>query len=109
MPDDAEKLAITLMTEWGLIAKGWTFEYDMPSKRFGLCDYRRKKISINKLLTCLNEEPEVKETILHEISHAICGPHHGHNSYWRKIASAVGCKPTACYGLEVKQRYQPRG
>jgi predicted SprT family Zn-dependent metalloprotease len=105
MPDDAEQLAIKLMNDWGLIAKGWTFDFDLPCKRFGMCNYRRKRITLSKLLVCLNDEPEVTETILHEIAHAICGPHHGHNNYWRKIALAVGCKPRACYGEEVKQHY----
>lgn len=102
MPDDAEILALRLMREWGLLAKGWTFGFDFTERRFGLCSYARKRISLSKLLTCLNNEAEVKETILHEIAHALCRPSDGHGSFWRNIARMVGAKPTACYGDEVK-------
>ena len=36
------------------------------------------------------------DTILHEIAHAIAGPQHGHDAYWRRIAAALGCSAKRC-------------
>jgi SWI/SNF-related matrix-associated actin-dependent regulator 1 of chromatin subfamily A len=37
------------------------------------------------------EEQQFKDTILHEIAHAIVGPHHGHDEVWRGKAVEIGC------------------
>lgn len=92
--DDCQNLAIMLMRQFNL--KDWTFEFDYHKVRFGLCDYQRKVISMSRLLTYLNDESVVKDTILHEIAHALA-PYAGHGPKWRSVCLAIGCKPRACY------------
>ena len=39
---------------------------------------------------------DIKDTILHEIAHAIVGPGHGHDAAWRAVAINLGVHPRAC-------------
>lgn len=96
---DAAYLARSLMREHGL--QGWTFQYDRALRRFGLCSYNRKVISLSEHLTRLNSEAYVKETILHEIAHALCGPGKGHGAEWRTMARRIGCSGARCHTAET--------
>ena len=93
-------LATNLMEKHNLIISGWRFQFDNSKKRFGCCMYRTKRISLSKHLTELNDEEHVKDTILHEIAHALT-PGHGHNSTWRRKAIEIGCNSERCYSSKV--------
>ena len=47
-------------------------------------------------LTLLNNIDEVRDTILHEIAHALC-PKDGHGPRWRATCRRLGAKPVRCY------------
>jgi predicted SprT family Zn-dependent metalloprotease len=102
----AEKLAEDLMQEHGLYANPylqWCFEFDNAKRRFGCCQYLRRVISLSKVLTELNSEAEVRDTILHEIAHALVGNSHGHDWVWKQKALEIGCNGNRCYSSkEVK-------
>lgn len=105
--EDAKALAELWMEFHGL-AKSWLFEFDNAKRRFGLCSFRKKTISLSRHLIELNSESEVEETILHEIAHALVGPRHGHDLVWKKKALAIGCNGKRCYDLgvvEPKSKY----
>jgi len=71
----ARILAVTLMQQHGLV--GWTFKFDHARRRFGCCNFTRRTISLSRPLTFLNDDAEVRDTILHEIAHALAGlPEH---------------------------------
>ena len=97
----AETLALQLMDKHGLIAKGWSFSFDRAKRRFGVCKYASKHISLSRELTELNDEAQVTDTILHEIAHALAGSQAGHYAKWRYTAMSIGAKPSRCYGEEV--------
>jgi predicted SprT family Zn-dependent metalloprotease len=59
------------------------------------------------VLTELNGEAEVRDTLLHEIAHALAGPLAGHGLAWRELALKVGATPKRCYGADEVQ--QPPG
>ena len=65
---DAEALAHQLISDHGL--SDWHFEFDRAVRRFGFCMHRARTITLSKRFTLLNPEPEVRNTILHEIAHA---------------------------------------
>lgn len=88
---DAENLAARLMDEHRLLAKGWRFAFDRATRRFGHCHYTRKTISLSRRLTSLNEVAVVRNTILHEIAHALLPQGAGHGRVWRKLAVSIGC------------------
>lgn len=95
----AKKLAIELMDEHGLLDKGWSFEYDNAKRRFGVCSYRTKTIGLSIPLVAANEEDRVKDTILHEIAHALT-PGAKHGPAWKAKCIEIGAKPERCYTQE---------
>ena len=96
--DKAEKLARKLMKEHGL--SEWIFRFDNAVVRFGLCSHRKKQISLSKELVLINKRKEIKNTILHEIAHALVGRGNGHNWVWKQKALEIGCNGERCYSSE---------
>lgn len=77
-----------LLREHGL--HDWTIVADRAKLRAGVCRYSRRQIGISAPLTALHDEAEVLDTILHEIAHALVGPHHGHDAVWQAKAREIG-------------------
>ena len=98
---EAQQLAIELMGKHNLLEDGWTFRFDNAKRRFGCCYHKKKLITISKPLTKLNNSSEVKDTILHEIAHALTGIGAGHNWLWKATARLVGANPSRCYDSTV--------
>ncbi len=103
----AQRLAEKLIHKHKLDVKGWTFVYDNARRRFGCCKYRPKQITLSKVLTLLNDESHVKNTILHEIAHALC-PGQKHNHVWRSKAIEIGCDGHRCYSSKVVETPEAR-
>lgn len=93
----AQQLALELMEKHNLMERGWRFGFDTAKRRFGCCNHRYKSITLSKALVLVNDEARVKNTILHEIAHAMVGPRHGHDAVWRSQAIAIGCDGKRCY------------
>jgi predicted SprT family Zn-dependent metalloprotease len=96
----ASNLAFNLMAKHGLIEKGWRFEFDNARRRFGVCRFGTKRIGLSQHLVSLNDEAKVKDTILHEIAHALVGVKHGHDWVWRAKAIEIGCDGERCYSSD---------
>ena len=94
---EAKQLATQLMDKHGLLTNGWYFHFDSAKRRFGCCHYGHKRISLSRELVELNDEARVKNTILHEIAHALVGRGHGHDHVWRAKAIEIGCDGQRCY------------
>ncbi len=90
----ALRLARDLMTEHGLL--GWSVVLDRAKTRAGVCRFRQRSIGLSGPITRLHTEEEVRDTILHEIAHALVGPDHGHDDVWRARARAIGCSGERC-------------
>jgi len=104
---DAKKLAIKLMDKHGLLDTGWHFQFDSAKRRFGVCRYGTKVIGLSLPLTLLNDEARVKNTILHEIAHALVGHAAGHGWVWQRKAMEIGCDGLRCY--EADKVTRPKG
>lgn len=90
-------LAYKLMREHGLDKEGWTFDLSQTQRRIGDCYYDKKLIrfSINYLLK--SSDAQIRDTILHEIAHALVGPDvKSHGYEWQYKAMQVGAEPYAC-------------
>lgn len=96
----AKILAEELMHLHGL--DDWKFCFDHAKKRFGCCNYTKKQISLSAELVSLNSENHVRDTILHEIAHALAGHRAGHGKIWKETVERIGGTPTRCYAGTVK-------
>ena len=80
----------------------YKIEYvEAPVRYLGKCVYKKDYfllkfpiLTFNKLKE-LGQEDEIKDTVLHEIAHAITtqkyGKKHGHDIYWQLTAKGIGC------------------
>ena len=83
------KMAQGLMHSHGL--KKWRFKFDHSTRRAGCCNYRDKLISISFNLALNATDKDIRDTILHEIAHALVGKKHNHNAVWKAKAHEIGC------------------
>lgn len=86
----AKTLAFQALRDNGLMANGWSFEWDRAVRRFGCTHYSTKTITLSEPLTRLNDEDEVWNVILHEVAHAMVGGGHGHDAVWKRQHRALG-------------------
>ena len=78
---------------------GWSVRLDHARRRAGQCDYRRRIISLSRHYVRNAEPAHIRDTILHEIAHALVGPRHGHDAVWRRKAREIGCTAARCHTL----------
>ena len=92
-----KKLALKLMKKHKLTQEGWTFQWDHAKTRYGLCNHTDMTIQLSKYLTKVCDEDVIKDTILHEIAHALDMEENGTSSHhglrWRKICVRIGALP----------------
>ena len=83
------QLVLGMMHQHGL--KKWRFQFDHSTRRAGCCNYRDKKISISFELARNASDADIRDTILHEIAHALAGRKHNHDATWKAKAKEIGC------------------
>lgn len=88
---DAERLAFQLLKEHNL--KDWTYETNARKRTLGLCFSHLKRIELSVYFIEHNTLAVVRETLLHEIAHALVGSDQGHNAVWMEMAETLGCQP----------------
>ena len=96
-PIEAKKLVLDLMTEHKLLDDGWYFRFNNSRTIAGQCNHTYKEINLSKFLLPHMLDSSIKNTILHEIAHALVGYSHGHDSVWRRKALEIGCDGNRCY------------
>ncbi len=89
--DDAAKLAKTLIAEHKL--RGWVFVYNRGKRTLGMCDYTRRRIELSMYFVAHNDEEAVRDTVLHEIAHALAGEKAGHGAKWKSVCKRIGANP----------------
>lgn len=92
--DAAATLARRLMDEHGLT--DWDLVFDNAKTRAGVCRPGRREIGLSQPLTKLHADDEVRDTILHEIAHALVGAEHRHDAVWRQKAVEIGSSGERC-------------
>ena len=94
-------LAIYNLGKYNLLEHGWKFRWHNKKVSLGTCNYTNKWILLSKWYVELNTEDEVKDTILHEIAHALAYQRHGraghgHGRIWKSICREIGARPERC-------------
>ena len=80
-----------LMDEHGLT--DWTLAFVEAGRRFGDCNFRDRVIRIGRAHALEDGEERIRDTVLHEIAHAIAGPEAGHGPLWKATARRIGATP----------------
>lgn len=87
--------------------KYWGFEWTNKKTVFGVCNYARQKILLSTALVLINDEKTVRNTILHEIAHALT-PEDGHGRVWRKKFVEMGGDGEIYYNPEKVKVPSPK-
>lgn len=100
---EAKALALKLMSQH--LSDGWRFEFMNSKKAIGQCKQFRGRdygwIRLSSHLIPVMDEADVKNTILHEIAHALVGCEHGHDWVWRSKAREIGCSGERTTRLDI--------
>lgn len=93
---EVRDLGYEYMMLHGLTDLDWRFGFNDHKRTLGMCYYKKKRIEVSQELVRSGNVEQIRETILHEIAHALVGPHKAHGQEWRAMAIKVGAKPVAC-------------
>lgn len=74
----------------------WRFGFNRRKQSLGLCVYSRRTIELSLPFVELNPHEAIRDTILHEIAHALVGPRHGHDRVWKRKCLEIGAIPQRC-------------
>ena len=85
--EDIETLAKELLAVWSM--DDWRVIFHDEEDPTGRCFVKSQTISISKHVS----DAEVRDTILHEIAHALAPDEPDHNRIWRDTARQVGANP----------------
>lgn len=107
---DAQKLAQDLLNQHGLTNQGWVIQFNKSPSFLGQCWHNHKAIALSTVMLNSAEEAQVKDTILHEIAHALVGPFHAHDDVWKETAQRIGCTSEVCgrsFNPSAARRLEP--
>ena len=85
---EAARLARTLMNQY--LSKDWHFKFNRKKQVLGECDHKNKTIYLSTEYVKHAKEAQVRQTILHEIAHAMLDSGHGHDELWRNLFISIG-------------------
>src|SRR5690242_13087862 len=80
---EARRLACELLDVHGL--EGWSFAFNRSKRDLGICRFGPRLIELSVHFVERNAGKVVRDTLLHEIAHALVGPGHGHDAVWRRM------------------------
>ena len=93
-----KETANDFMEQFDLHSKGWRFTFCNALSYIGQCNYRNKEIKFSKKFADIPYK-EIKDTVLHEIAHALDKERNGvssrHGAPWKRIAMEIGARPTS--------------
>lgn len=90
----ARQLALQLLATHGL--HDWSFAFNRRKRAMGFCRYDIRTIELSIYFVERNGHDLIRDTLLHEIAHALVGPDHGHDAVWKRQCLAIGAKPVRC-------------
>lgn len=103
--NEATKLLRAELDKYGL--EDWHIRLVTDQVKYpvlGLCSYKDKTIILSAHHIDQHPDPEITNTIRHEVAHALVGSGHSHDDVWKAKAIEIGCdntSPCASYALSV--------
>lgn len=96
---DADRLrAVAAMARGCMVRHGledWTLAFVESRRRLGDCQFGDRLIRIARHHAIDDSNERIRDTVLHEIAHAIAGPEAGHGPLWKAVAQSIGATPMA--------------
>ena len=86
---EAQALANQLMKQY--LSPDWHFMWMNTKRSCARCSFRFRLIELNSTYIQFAPDDDIKNSILHEIAHAIAGPAAGHGWAWKIACRQVGC------------------
>ena len=80
----------------GAPATWWRFRFETTTGRAGICRYDTRTIALSVSYVLRAPWDDVRDTLLHEVAHAIVGPGHAHDAVWQTAARRIGCTAKRC-------------
>jgi predicted SprT family Zn-dependent metalloprotease len=96
--ESVQKRAMNLLKEHGL--KRWIFVFDHSTRRAGQCCFSTKTISIAFDLAANGSDTDIRDTLLHEIAHALIGKKHNHGAEWKAKVVEIGGSAERTHRME---------
>lgn len=85
----ARALIRSLMAAHGL--EEWGFKFTRSFSQAGSCDYTKRELRLSLPTVEVSDEAAVRDTVLHEIAHALVGPSsNAHGAVWEARYRALG-------------------
>jgi predicted SprT family Zn-dependent metalloprotease len=85
------RLAEQLLAAHGLY--GWSFRFNRSKATLGLCRWGARTIELSVYFVERNPLEAVRQTLLHEIAHALAGRAAGHGPAWKAVCLRIGARP----------------
>jgi predicted SprT family Zn-dependent metalloprotease len=99
----AEKFIKEKFKEHGLDKMGWKYAFTTTSKRnAGCCKHDLKRLDITVAYVEKATLADIKDTILHEIAHALT-PGHKHDDVWREKAISIGSSGNRTHNVRFSE------
>jgi len=70
--------------------KGWSIAWHDQGEMAGRCSFGPKIITLNRRVLLNTAARNIRETILHEITHALVAPDVGHGQLWYEKLLEIG-------------------
>lgn len=77
----------------------WNVTCNKRKRAFGVCNYTKKQIELSALLIPVMTDEAIKDTIIHEIAHALT-PGHNHDRIWKSKCIELGGNGQRCGGSD---------
>jgi SprT-like family. len=85
---EIERMARDLIAEH--LSQEWTFTWRKSQRTFGACHYRSRQIFLSLPMAQIRTVDESRQTLLHEIGHALAGHKAGHGPEWMAACKQIG-------------------
>ena len=92
---DLFRMTRDLMDHHGL--QHWEIRIGSAKRIAGMCDPRKRRITMSFEIAKDWPIDQVRDTILHEIAHALTPKDRGHGKEWKAKCVEIGANPERCY------------
>jgi predicted SprT family Zn-dependent metalloprotease len=88
---ETRQLALDLFSRHGL--PDWSLGFNRGKRAMGWCLYGSRTIELSVHFVERNSAEVIRDTLLHEIAHALVGEGHGHDVVWKRKCLEIGARP----------------